>query len=378
MRTTTVVALLSLTATSLSWEWAQGAQWNLKLGSPSNSTMNYTTIAGFFQQDDPATDAKNFDYTESNFGLIERAYPTDDVFDPRGEKTQWERFENYVNALNRNATKDTQYKVLFMGRHGEGYHNAAESYYGTPAWNCYWGLQDGNGTSTWRDARLTEAGIAQCSKAASFWANALSASKIPAPQTYYSSPLTRSATTANLTFGALALPADRPFAPTVKELLREGISPRTCDERPDRAALQALLPHFRFEDGFAEVDPLWRAGEGETDEAMAVRTKRVLDDIFGNDQSTWVSITTHSGQITQSLKVLGHIPFSLTTGQAIPVLVRAERRGGGEPATTTGASRTAEATCGNPPVTSVSGQGCVCSSASSSTLASATATTTPA
>jgi hypothetical protein len=27
------------------------------------------------------------------------------------------------------------YKVLFMGRHGEGFHNAAESYYGTPAWN---------------------------------------------------------------------------------------------------------------------------------------------------------------------------------------------------------------------------------------------------
>lgn len=28
-----------------------------------------------------------------------------------------------------------QYKVLFIGRHGEGYHNAAESYFGIPAWN---------------------------------------------------------------------------------------------------------------------------------------------------------------------------------------------------------------------------------------------------
>jgi hypothetical protein len=28
-----------------------------------------------------------------------------------------------------------QYKVLYMGRHGEGYHNVAEAFYGTPAWD---------------------------------------------------------------------------------------------------------------------------------------------------------------------------------------------------------------------------------------------------
>jgi hypothetical protein len=33
------------------------------------------------------------------------------------------------------ANSNTVYKVLFMGRHGEGFHNAAESYYGTPSWN---------------------------------------------------------------------------------------------------------------------------------------------------------------------------------------------------------------------------------------------------
>ena len=37
--------------------------------------------------------------------------------------------------MNADADLDTVYKVLFMGRHGEGFHNAAESYYGTPAWN---------------------------------------------------------------------------------------------------------------------------------------------------------------------------------------------------------------------------------------------------
>jgi hypothetical protein len=34
-----------------------------------------------------------------------------------------------------NKKRNVQYKVLFMGRHGEGWHNAAESFYGTPAWN---------------------------------------------------------------------------------------------------------------------------------------------------------------------------------------------------------------------------------------------------
>ena len=28
-----------------------------------------------------------------------------------------------------------QYKLLYMGRHGEGYHNVAEAFYGTPAWD---------------------------------------------------------------------------------------------------------------------------------------------------------------------------------------------------------------------------------------------------
>jgi len=49
--------------------------------------------------------------------------------------SQWQQFAKVVESLNAQANLDTAYKVLFMGRHGEGYHNAAESYYGTPAWN---------------------------------------------------------------------------------------------------------------------------------------------------------------------------------------------------------------------------------------------------
>ncbi|KAI1748571.1 phosphoglycerate mutase-like protein [Xylaria castorea] len=369
MLTTTALTLLALSATSSALEWDKSGQWDRC--QEHKMSINYTTVGGFFLQDDPATNPTTFDYTTVNYGLINRSYPTDKEFDRHGKKTQWQRFEHYVDSLNRNADKNTNYKVLFMARHGEGYHNAAESYYGTPAWNCYWGPLDGNGTVIWRDARLTEAGLAQCTKSHDFWEHALATEKIPAPQTYYSSPLIRSATTANLTFSGLELPEDRPFAPTVKELLREGISIRTCDERSSKTELAALLPKFRFEDGFTETDQLWRGGddEGETSSAQFARTKIVVDDIFTHDDSTWISLTTHSGQISTTLQVLGHRAFSLSTGQAIPALVQVRRLRTEPSSTTTAPSFTPEATCHAPPVTSISGQGCVCSSAPGSVTA---------
>lgn len=67
--------------------------------------------------------------------MINRTYETDSDYDPHGRKPQWQRFEHYVKVLNAKAPKNVEYKVLYMGRHGEGYHNVAESYYGTPAWD---------------------------------------------------------------------------------------------------------------------------------------------------------------------------------------------------------------------------------------------------
>lgn len=71
--------------------------------------------------------------TATNFGLINRTYPA--TAGSQGNLTQWQAFARQVEALNAAAPLNTVYKVLFMGRHGEGYHNAAESYFGTPAWN---------------------------------------------------------------------------------------------------------------------------------------------------------------------------------------------------------------------------------------------------
>jgi broad specificity phosphatase PhoE len=105
-----------------------------------------------------------------------------------------------------------------MGRHGEGYHNVAEAFYGTTAWDCHWSKLDGNGTITWADARITDKGTSQALVANAFWKKELVEAKIPAPQSYYTSPLDRCLATANLTFSNLGLPAERPFRPVVKEV----------------------------------------------------------------------------------------------------------------------------------------------------------------
>lgn len=195
---------------------------------------------------------------------------------------------------------------------------------------------------------------------------------MPYPEAYYSSPLSRCTITANVTFANLTLPPTHPFTPTIKESLREGISIHTCDRRSSRAYIHDLLPAFDFEDGFTERDELWRGTEGETGEHQLARSKGALDDLFtADDDAVWVSISSHSGEIGRLLETLGHRAFRLSTGQIIPVLVKAEVVAPSPTESYVGF--TPEATCLAPPVTSIAGEGCVCSS---TTVASVKATAT--
>lgn len=346
------------------------------------SHINYTTITGYFLQDEPSTNASNFSFMTTNFGLINRRYTTDPTYDPSGEKTQWQRFANQVFQLNRDSGRNIQYKLLYMGRHGEGYHNAAESYYGTPAWNCYYSELVGNFTVTWADAHLTPNGVAQALAVNAFWAMEIKDQKIPTPQNYYTSPLTRCLTTANFTFSGLDLPRRHPFVPTVKELFREGISGHTCDRRGSKSYIQTAFPNYKIENGFTETDQLWEAYHGETQMDQDIRSKIVLDDVFSSDDETYISITSHSGEIASLLRgehifhalhwncdssltdfvswlmiVLGHRTFSLSTGAVIPVLVKAETVGGPTPTTATQAY-TPICTCTSPPAVGATTSSC--------------------
>lgn len=356
--------VLFATTVLLALLFSMGESTRAAYTSSNSSYLKYTTVTGFFLQDDNSTDAKTFDYvcfhsfgvpnisskshtpqTEVNLGLINRTYPTDDSFDPSGKKTQWERFANYVSSLNSNAASNEQYKVLIMGRHGEGFHNVAESYYGTPAWDCYWSLLDGNGTITWADAHLTPTGIQQALVANSFWSNALATAGIPAPESYYVSPLARCLATANYTFSNLSLPESRPFAPVIKELLRESLGLHTCDRRSSKTWIHSEYPPWAFEPGFSEDDPLWDANTRESSSHQVARLKTLLDDIFSSDNNTFISLTSHSGSIGAALKALGHRTFSLVTGAVIPVLVKAERLSGQAPYTSIEPSTTGAPSC---------------------------------
>ncbi|KAJ5494319.1 Histidine phosphatase superfamily clade-1 [Penicillium fimorum] len=325
------------------------------------STIKYSVVPGYFLQDEESTDPSTFDYTAENFGLIGRAYPADKDSRKHKSLTQWERFYNQVNKLNDHSPPHVEYKVLFLGRHGEGYHNAAESYYGTPAWNCYWSELDGNGTSTWADAALTPEGSSQALKANAFWQKEINEQRIHTPDVYYVSPMTRTLQTANLTFTGLDLPKhSASFKPTIKELFRESISVHTCDHRRSRNYIHSLFPHWRIEQGFSEEDELWNGVTGESSGAQDIRSAQALGDVFfsSSKKNSFVSITSHSGEISSLLRVVGHRTFKLNTGSVIPVLVRAEKVHGKAPVTSVPWDLTPH--CTEPPVASVTV--CICPS----------------
>lgn len=299
--------------------------------------FKYETVTGIFLQADPATDHATFDYVSlpctkehldstnvsqtDNFGLIPRDYPTDV---PETHKVPaWQRLAHYIQHLNTQSPASISYKLLYMGRHGEGDHNVAEAFYGTKAWDDHWSKLEGNGTVIWADAHLTEIGKKQALTAHAFMESQLSKHQMPAPQSYYVSPMYRCLQTASLTWSGLELPSDRPFAPVIKELVREVLGEHTCDRRSTKTFIHAEYPEWRIEPGFTEHDELWQANHRETHEEHDVRTREFLRDLFSNDENVYLSLASHSGAIASHLRVLGHREFGLPTGGMIPVLVKA-------------------------------------------------------
>lgn len=99
----------------------------------------------------------------------------------------------------------------------------------------------------------------------------------------------------------------------------------------------------------------------ESSGAQDVRSAQALGQVFSasSKKKSFVSITSHSGEISSILRVIGHRTFKLSTGAVIPVLVRAEKVPGTAPVTST-VPWEVSPHCTEPPVTSVSA--CVCPS----------------
>ena len=113
--------------------------------------------------------------------------------------------------------------------------------------------------------------------------------------------------------------------PVIKELSRETYGIGTESKRHPKSYIAANWPHYEFEDGFSEPDLLWTTYKHESKQHRNYRARVFLDDIFYNDDSDVISLTSHSGFIHSILKVVNHRKFDLGTGQMIPLIIGAIR-----------------------------------------------------
>ncbi|KIM58751.1 hypothetical protein SCLCIDRAFT_1054477 [Scleroderma citrinum Foug A] len=257
-------------------------------------TRTYETIVGYFIQDNPGPNATGTLLREAlpaRFGLID------------------DHPESHV-----------RYKIFFLGRHGEGYHNVANAKYGDDAWLNYWCKLNGDGVLTWGpDPDLTPIGEGQAEAARALWETELQFG-IPLPNKMYCSPLSRVIQTHKLTFRGL-LPNG--CKATLVENIREEIGVEPCNKRRTRTDIERKFPDYLIEDGFTEDDELWRPDVRERHDDIDIRVRTVLEMIFRNDEERVISITSHLGFINGFLRVTGHADWALPTGGVIPLVVKA-------------------------------------------------------
>ncbi|KAF9459985.1 histidine phosphatase superfamily [Collybia nuda] len=275
--------------------------WETTLLDPMG-TFNYETIPGYFAQDrGSAVGIPAVRLISKTIKIPARFGLLDDSQD------RWTRFVTHIEELNKTPDRNTKYKVIFFGRHGEGFHNVGEAKYGTKAWDDYWSKLNGDGKLVWGpDPELTATGIRQAVTAQEAWEIELTFG-IPLPEKLYTSPLTRAMKTCEVTFNGV-LPDDKRRA-VVVENCREENGVHTCDKRRTKGYIRENFPSFDIEPGFTEDDTLWDQHTRETKASLAQRAGKVLDIIFENDQEV-----SHGGIINGFLKCLGRLPYALPTG----------------------------------------------------------------
>ncbi|KAJ6484170.1 histidine phosphatase superfamily [Mycena sanguinolenta] len=267
----------------------------------------YEALPHFFAQDDSLAVPALIGAVPARFGLLDSS------------PARWFTLTTKLRKLNASAGAGVAYKLIFFGRHGQGYHNMAEDKYGTEAWNDYWGMLYGDGELTWGpDPELSGMGKMQAADANEMW-KVERAAGMPLPERLYCSPMTRAMQTNVITFDGVS-----DTRVVVLENCREEYGWHTCNKRNTRTYIRTAFPQFEIEDGFTEDDELWEAESQETKTRAAARARNVLDRIFRDDKDVlFVSITTHGGIIHGFLHVMGRPIYHLPTGGVLPVVVKA-------------------------------------------------------
>ena len=93
-----------------------------QLKKESLEFWEFETVPYVFKQSATDTDDTKFDYLRDHFGKLK----------------PWKEILDQLEKLNDDSGEDEVYKLAFLARHGQGYHNQAHAKYGNAAWNDYW------------------------------------------------------------------------------------------------------------------------------------------------------------------------------------------------------------------------------------------------
>ncbi|GHJ85537.1 hypothetical protein NliqN6_1939 [Naganishia liquefaciens] len=277
----------------------------------SKGTWRFEIAQGLFRQSDEASHKLTPEQMlQTGFGLLDET------------PERWTKFKEAVAKLQKEAPQNVKYKVLFCGRHGQGWHNYGAEQYDPVSWELDYTKRNGDGKIVWGpDAELTPLGQSQALAVQEGWKRNL-ALGAPMPETWLCSPLTRTADTMRLSFGDIL--DDK--QPIFVEALREIYGEHTCDMRRSKSYLQERFPTYGFEPEFAEEDPWWKPDERETELNRRERLRNAMFQLFSENDNTYISITSHSCALRSLLTVLRHRPYSLGTGEMIPVIVKATKQ----------------------------------------------------
>lgn len=276
----------------------------------------FEVVPAIFQQSLAETDELKFNYLDNHFGILQ----------------SWDSIVEKLNKLNASGGPDESYKLVFLARHGQGFHNLAHSKYGNKAWNEHWSKLNGDGEIVWGpDPNLTELGISQAKENAAVWKqelvnNVSGNAKLILPTKWFVSPLSRSIDTLINTWKDIV--DLQKVNPLIQEKLRETTGIHTCDKRSPRRVIAEKYESkgLIIEPGFEEEDTYYKDDYRETVAEHSLRINKNLQQIFSEyPQDSILSFTSHSGSIRAQLLALGHRSFAVGTGGMIPVFVKATR-----------------------------------------------------
>jgi broad specificity phosphatase PhoE len=209
-------------------------------------------------------------------------------------------------------------KVVYLVRHGEGWHNVKEREVGTARWEAEFAR-----SMAFLDAELTPFGIADAQRKGVEPLAAELAKGMPPIDRVVVSPLSRAIQTAQHFFGepSLAL-APTPF--TTFELCRETLGVHTCDKRRTLSELRRKFPDVNFDYKAAitdEQDALWQPEHRETDAETRARAREFLKQLFALVPERHVAVVAHSGFICAACEVvLGRAVFSANC-EVVPLVL---------------------------------------------------------